>query len=135
MPRITPEEEMWFDYPDDPLGGRALIRHLKDGEFQDIIDSAMRTRVTFKADDSKETDIFEDTAYRREALAVAVVKDWENFFSDQVDKDHPDGLLLECNKANKKAYSREDGFMRWIYDCRKKLAKIVSDKQEAARKN
>lgn len=129
MPRINKTLEQWFDWPNDELGGRILIRHLKEGQVVDIHAKCAATRQTFGTKDkTMEAETHHDLLLERELVAVAAVGAWENFFDDA-------GTPLECTEANKRLFAREDGFSAQIRDFRDALAKRVEEERTEQRKN
>ncbi|HBA86025.1 MAG TPA: hypothetical protein DCZ95_18220 [Verrucomicrobia bacterium] len=121
MPRIQKETEAWFDYPNDPDGGRALIRLLKDGK-QDLIKSKCREMVmTETGEPGFRTDA------RLEIIIESVV-DWKNFIG-------ADGQQLKCTRANISLMCAEDGFMKWVDECIAELEKRKAEQVKAEVKN
>lgn len=133
MPKISKEVSAWFDYPDDPLGGKVEVRHLKKAKAQGILGQAMDQKVISRGKDASgeplvESEIKVDNVKTNELLAVACVKAWENFQDEK-------GEVLPCNKDNIKRYAGEDGFIEFLVKCREDLAKQVKEQQEKALKN
>ena len=121
MPRIQKETEAWFDCPDDPDKGRALIRLLKDGK-QDLIKSKSREMVLNE---------FGESGFRTDArleIILESVIDWKNFID-------ADGHELRCTRANISLMCAEDGFMRWVDECIAELEKRKAEQAKAEIKN
>lgn len=133
MPKISNDLTRWFDYPDDPFGGRVEVLHLKKTLAQDLMGKGVDSKVIYRGTDDGGNRLLEsetrvDNAKTRELLAVAVVMRWENFLG-------ADGNPLDCTPDNVRLFSREDGFMDFLGDCRGVLAKEAVELEEAARKN
>jgi hypothetical protein len=121
VPRIQKETEGWFDYPNDPDGGRALIRLLKNGK-QDLIKSKSREVVWNE---------FGEAGFRTDArleIIIESVVQWENFIG-------ADGESLKCTRANISLMCAEDGFMRWVDECVAELEKRKAEQAKAEIKN
>lgn len=134
MPKIEETQEMWFDYPDDPLGGRVLIRHLKSGEVARIENETTEVRSVFNQETNQPETIVIHRAMQ-EKLAAAAVKDWEKFFDGKPVKGHANGKPLPCNEKNIILFCKEDGFLNFVFDSRKKLAEHVQARREESEKN
>ena len=98
--RLQTEIKEWFPWPDDPDGAEVLIRHLRSGEIENIMD---RTREITVRDG--ETVIRMNGTH--EAAIVAAISDWKKFYGD-------DGKELPCTPGNIRKKCREDGFMPQI---------------------
>lgn len=134
MPKIQEIKEVWFDYPDDPMGGKVLIRHLKEGEVQKILETTTETRTVFNSDDGKpETVITRKDVVT--ALVLESVRNWENFYDGKKSKNNPYGKELKCTPDKIKLFCLEDGFVNFISDCREKLNAISLKENEEAEKN
>lgn len=127
MPRITSEISMWFDYPDDPYGGRVHVRHLKEGELMNIRERTREMATTY-VQEFRQKDVTVRQNGTSEAIAIAAVMDWENFIDE---KDEP----MKCIPGNIKKMCMEAGFFRFIEDCLDKLEKEASQRQEVEVKN
>jgi hypothetical protein len=108
MPRLTEKFSMWFDYPDDPDGGRVEIESLSDQDVAAIRAKAQITRVVYDASKdapTQETQILLDVD-RQETIERAV-KSWENFF-DQ------DGNQMPCNKDTRRQWAQNADFVGFV---------------------
>lgn len=152
--RITKPTERWFPCPDDPDGGKILIRQLLPGERQDIFDDTMPTKTEYeKVKDKKGNEtgdlvpVFtmeQNRAADRELTLKACVVNWENFFDEN-------GESLECTHENIIRASREMqwlssandpkkgkvlmGFSDFVAMCRTQLDKDVKTDREGQEKN
>jgi len=127
VPIIQKETQAWFDYPDDEFGGKALIRLPKGGELKSIREKTSEV-ATYAVKAFRETETVFRQRGHREAVAVAVVKDWQNFF----DMEHKP---LECNRANILMMCQETGFHEFIDECLAQLEKQAEEKAKAEVKN
>lgn len=134
MPKIQKVKEMWFNYPDDPMGGKVLIRHLKEGEVQDLLDDHSETKAIYNT----ESNTHETVMIRKNvmpALAAASVVDWENFFDGKPAKGNKHGKPLPCTKKNVFLFCKEDGFLAFISESREKLSDVMSEREKESEKN
>jgi len=128
--RITKPVERWFNCEGDPDGGKVLIRHLRPGEVQDIVDQVWTQKVEYKPGEEGAT--FAQTTDKkkdRELTISASLLDWENFF-DQA------GKRMGCTDKNKIRAMREiDGLIEFVNECRAKLAKDIEKEKKDQEKN
>ena len=138
MPSITHSESAWYDYPDDPQGGRVKIRWVKDGEIQDISAKLSRQRLVNPTDDENQEVIIEprdDKLSLAGELAVAAVTDWENF-NDGVPVDgKPYGEALPCNEITKRQFCMESDFVSKISKLHKEHKRRCLKHQKDLEKN
>lgn len=125
MPKIKKEVKDWFDYPDDPFNGRALIRLPKPGEIESIKEKSRELVV--KEFRQAETLSIRATGVK-EAIAVAAFLDWENFID-------VDGEQMKCTKAHVLLMCKEAGFLEWMDDCLKELEERAHKEAKAELKN
>lgn len=134
MPKIANIEEMWFEYPEDSMEGSVLIRHLKEGEVQQIISRETETKTTFNIDTAKpETVVFQKNPVI--ALTIASIKAWKNFFDGKASKGNPNGKPLPCSEENIRLFCLEDGFLNFISESREKLTEIIDKRKKDQEKN
>lgn len=122
MPKLTKEFRMWFDVPDDPDQGRVEIRHLLGGEVQEIIAGSTELRTLYRNGEAQREsrhDLVQDT---KRTLSRSIAA-WENF------KDEA-GEQLPCTEANVARYSREDWFVGFIAECRRKTAEAFAEAEK-----
>ena len=119
--RIKKATERWFEIPGDEDGARILVRHLRPGEIQDIVDEVMVQEIVYEQPEEgeKAKSILRqknDTRKDRKATILASLVGWESFF-DEFEQ------TLEHNEENVLRAVREiDGLAEFIQDCRKTLA-------------
>ncbi|HML56578.1 MAG TPA: hypothetical protein PKC79_20970 [Solidesulfovibrio magneticus] len=133
MARITPQKEVWRDIPNDPDKGQLKIRHLKQGEINDIEDSIERYETMLRPDAAgvvhQEVRVNPAKGDKRYAYICAAVRDWKNVYG-------LDGKPMECTDANKILLARDDeDFGKVVGQFRRELAEQVAQEKEAARKN
>ena len=131
--RIVKSVERWFNIPNDPDGGKLLIKHLTPGEAADIIDQVFVQKIDYKQNDKgKFEPLFTqnlDKTKDRELPVIKSVKGWENFFDDN-DK------VLEFNEENVLKASREiTGFNELVTEFREILSKEIEKEKEVQIKN
>ncbi len=108
MPRLTEKCTMWFDFPDDPDGGRVEIESLSDQDIAAIRAKAQITRVIY--DQAKERPVQEhifDTDIDRRETVERAVKDWENFYDE-------DGKQMPCTVESRRQWSCSLDFVRFV---------------------
>jgi hypothetical protein len=127
MPKIVPQIESWFDYPDDPMGGRVLVAHIKDGELARILERTTETKTVYVKEFRRPESTIRHVDSTTEII-VAAVKGWEKFYGE-------DDKPLPCTPENVRVFCKEDGFIRFVSQCREKLAQIALDKVAAEQKN
>ncbi len=125
--KIRKALQVWFDCPNDTDHGKILVRYLKDGDKQELYQEAAKIHVTY-IDGKPQTTISTDQIKDRELTVCRSVVDWQNFFDDQ-------GKPMPCTDENKKRFSREDGFMAFLAECRRKLEEQVEAEKRAEEKN
>jgi hypothetical protein len=128
MPRIMPEKRVWFDVPDDPDGGSVEIRHIKDGEIQELISKNNETRTVY---DRKTEKTYSRIRQRRApalVMATAAVCDWKNHIGK-------DGKTMSCTPENVSEFLKEDGYLSFINACIGKVAKMVEQDKAEKEKN
>ena len=128
MPRISKPKEMWFEWPDDQLGGRILVRHLKEGDIVAIHSKCSSADTSYVDGNSASVTSRHDMGLERELVAVAAIAGWENFFDES-------GKPLECTAAHKRLFAMEDGFYGQLRKFRNELTRIVDEAEEKAKKN
>lgn len=126
MPQLTKELKMWFDVPDDPLKGRIEIKHLKEGEIQEVYNKATEAETVFNGDEGV-TKIKQQTSPRIE-LAILAVTNWENHLDESKKP-------LKCTPDNIRLFAIEDGFLAFVEKCRKDIAGVAKKKRRAKEKN
>lgn len=134
MPAIQKRLEIWFDYPNDPMGGRVLVRHLKEGEINRILQGCTDTRLVYDQD-SRKAETVVSRKNQIEELIIASVADWEKFYDGKPKKGNPHGAFLPCTDANIRKFCIEDGFSSFVSDCREKLAEMARKDRIDAEKN
>jgi len=127
MPKISKEISAWFDYPDDPQGGKVHVRLLKSGEFQLISEKTLEIRNTFN-DETNQNEVTMARRGFRASVVVKSIKEWENFFDVE---DKP----MKCTPLNIKLMCCEDGFVEFIETCIEELEKQKAAKDNAILKN
>ena len=133
MARPTPTKDKWFPLPNDPDKGEILVRHLKQGEVNDIEDRVSRLETVVRRDPDgvarEEMRVVYPKGEDRYLYFCAALRDWKNFFG-------LDGKPLECTDANKIMMARDDQeLVKFVGECRAALAEEAEREQEAARKN
>ncbi|MDH4319952.1 MAG: hypothetical protein OEV73_00485 [Desulfobulbaceae bacterium] len=129
MPKIIKPREMWFEWPEDPFGGRILVRHLKAGDTAGIHSQCMSAVNSYDAElNTVEVTQRHDLAKERQLTCQAAVVDWENFMGE-------DGKPMKCDKAGKQAFAMEDGFFSQLQAFRGQLSDLVDKEEEEAIKN
>lgn len=127
MPRLIPEFSIWFDVPDDELGGRVEIRHIQGGEAQDIFNQSIDARL-IATDQGLRQESRHDVAKDSSLTIIKAVKAWENFQDEN-------GVELPCTEANKLRYAQEGWFIEFVSKKRKEVGELFAASQEAKRKN
>ncbi len=127
MPKLIPVFTMWFDVPDDPLGGRLEIRHLQGGEIRDIVAKSTDLRMVYRQDGVEKHSRHDLSADGDMALCRTVVA-WEKFFGED---DQP----LSCTDSNKRLFAKEEWFAEFVADCRRDVAEAFAKHQEKIAKN
>ena len=129
MPRLVEETKIWFELPDDPDGGRVLIRNLTDMDRATIMGKAMKNRFVFDPQEAKvvQEQGFDILVDRLETIAMAVV-DWEKFF-DQ------DAQPMDCTDENKKKWACNQMFVSFVKDKLPVVAAEAARRSEEKRKN
>lgn len=127
MPKITSEISTWFDYPDDPWGGRVHIRHLKEGELSSIRQRTSEIRTEY-VQEFRQKEVSVRQTGLREAICIAAIKEWENFF-DENDQQ------MKCTPGNIRIMCTEAGFFEFIDNCLDILEKEAAEKKETETKN
>lgn len=136
--RLQKLTKAWFDFPNDPDGGKFEIKHLLAGEIAKIFEKTHKQGFDFREDangELKPVPVFEiDNVMEKELTIVATIQNWENQFDEN-------GEILKCNDKNKLRICREIGeedwktFLDFITDCRQKLSDIVKAQAEKEIKN
>ena len=131
--RITKAIERWFKIPKDPDKARVLVKHLRPGEVQDIIDQVMVQEIVYEQPEEGENPkgVLTQKNNRkmdREKTILACVTNWENFYDEE-------GKLMACDEANiMRAIKMIDGFTDFVGDCRKTLTEDVGNEMLAQKK-
>lgn len=124
-------EEKWFDFEDDPDGGRVKIRELKPSEEQDLWTEAFAYVLDKFPDADQTSSSFMALINRKniEMALVSAVTAWENFFNG-------DGEPIDCNEENVLLAMQEiDGCYNAFVIFRNELTKINRKETEAQEKN
>lgn len=127
MPRLKTTETMRFDLPDDPDCGWVEVRHLEDGDLQEVASLAYKTVTRFR-DGRPESETVHDPIVERDELVRRSVVGWGNFFD-------AGGKPMPCTDGTKRLWGRDPDFCRFLADCRQKLAEQVRERREQARGN
>ncbi len=128
MPRLSKEFSVWFDYPDDPHGGKVEIRHIPPEELARIESEVNTTRLVAGPGKMPEKETRTDTILDRKLTTDAAVKDWENFLDEE---DKP----MECSSENKHLWSCDMSFWLFVLEKRKEVAKLLKEREEELLKN
>ncbi|UJX40388.1 hypothetical protein K9F62_17045 [Desulfovibrio sp. JY] len=133
MARLSDELQDWFPLPDDPDKSEILVKHIKNGEQNDIEDQIQlyETMLRPDADGNLQREIKLNPARgdKRYVYLCAAVRDWKNFFD-------LDGKPMACTDENKIRMARDDKQLgQFVGECRVILAKRFEEQREAARKN
>ena len=128
--RIQKKIERWFEFENDPDGGKVLIEHLTDGEIRDIVAEVGQTRIEYRQGESEPVVVSSPNSIRREEkILCRAVKDWENHYDE-------DGNLMDCTDENKiRAMQRAEGFYESVCEFRERLAADVKKERERLEKN
>jgi hypothetical protein len=128
MPRAYSPIKLWFNYPDDPCGGRIEVRHLSPREEEEIREKESPTKQILD-DHGVRVESSKRTMHEEIELAVAAVVGWENFLD-------ADGDQMACTARNvRRAAMQFDDFLLFVAECREKLATKVATDKEARIKN
>ncbi|MCP4161229.1 MAG: hypothetical protein GY760_14235 [Deltaproteobacteria bacterium] len=135
MPVLKNYDSYWFDYPNDPHGGRIEIQYLNEGKKAELKEKVSPTHA--KINEKKKVEIGMDfkTVLTREETAVSYIKDWENFYDGKKVKGYPNGKEMKCNRANKIRFSSEDGFMTFVTECIEEVEGRIKKLKEEEEKN
>lgn len=126
MPNIAREIRVWFDLPNDPVGGRVELRHIKDGEAQQILSKITVTQTSLR--DGRQEVIARQTDNPNMALAAAAIVGWEHHYDEQ-------GQPLACTRENIERFLREDDYLRIITGLISDLTRETKRRHEDAEKN
>ena len=131
--RISRPRDAWFPCPDDPDGGKVLIKYLLPGERQKIFDATMPQKIESESgEDGKLKPLLllhPDRETDREMTLKACVVDWENFFDEK-------GEPLECTHENiMRAADEIEGFVEFVTECRLTLESDIMLGQKEQEKN
>lgn len=130
--RVKKSKERWFPVKDDPDGAETLIVHLTATEVSTIMNSNSKQEMRYseiEAGSKPETTITASTGEVAEAIAVAAVKDWKKFFTE-------DNQEMNCNAKNiRTAWRRIEGFQVHVTECREKLAQDIEKEEQVTEKN
>lgn len=135
MPILRPQFSVWFDVPSDPYGGRVLIKHLNDGDKNEIIKKALKTKLVVNSEGKPELLSSVDTTIDRELTTLACIQDWENFFDGRPTPEHLNGTPMKCTMTNKLLFVREDGFSDMILGMRAECEQAFLEVNKGAEKN
>lgn len=148
MPKIKRFDTIRFDYPadpvgfdindgyeKDPLGGWIEIQYVNEGERQKIIQRAYPVKVMFAKGGNVTQEGALDRIVDREETAVAYISSWGNFYDGEGTEKNPNGKELKCTDANKREFSREDGFMTALNRMIVRANAIFAEQQDASEKN
>jgi hypothetical protein len=136
--RISKTVERKFFVPKDPDGAWVMIKHLKPGEIQDIMDDVMVQEISYREVDGKLVPKMTQTNDRRkdrERTVLEAVTGWGNFYDEPQGKAKK-GQPLVFSEANVlRAIKEIDGFTEFVAECRATLAKDIASEYEAQEKN
>lgn len=120
---------MWFDYPDDPDGGRVEIQNLDESDIAAITAKSFTNRTAYNEELKRPLQEQQYSALvdRQETVVRAVVN-WENFF-DQV------GKLMKCSEAAKRKWACSNDFMAFVNEKRAIVEEAARKQTEEKRKN
>lgn len=125
--RIFKERTEWFDIPNDKHNGKLKIKYLNEGQQQEIVAKG-RTLTFVSVDGVMENRMVPDEVTLRKETVVERVVDWENMLGKQGEK-------LSCDRKNKIAFSREDGFMDVLAELMATLDEAVKKERGDEEKN
>lgn len=130
--RIRRATERWFGVPNDPDEAKVLIKALKPGTLQQIMDEStiQRTEYAKQDDGNIEPKIITVTDFKktRELPILNAVVGWENFYDDNGE--------MEFSKDNLiRAIHEIEGFVEFITECRQRLDDDLQKEQGAQEKN
>jgi len=129
MPKAVKKLSMWFDWPDDPHGGRVEIVHLDQQDTANIAEQVYETRNVFNAGTDKiDTEQRINTILDRRLTADRAIKSWENFLDGE-------GKPMECTRENKFFWADDAEFMAKLNGLRKIVAGKVREVEERTEKN
>jgi hypothetical protein len=124
-------EAKWFDFIDDPDGGRVKMRQLKPSEEQSAWTEAFACLLEELPEADQQSAPFMARVSRKmtEINTVKAVAEWENFFDEN-------GEPLECNEDNILLVMHEiAGCYNTLVVFRNDLEEINDKAQEAQEKN
>lgn len=129
MPRLMGKTSMWFDYPDDPDGGKVEVCNLTDQDIAEIGGLANKERTLYDPVSGKgKIETSYSSMVDAQETVVRAVAAWKNFFN-------ADGSEMECSAANKRRWACDTKFARFVNDKRKIVALEAAKRLEDARKN
>lgn len=133
MPRLTSEYAEWREIPNDPDKGRIKVKHLKQGDINDIEDQIESYETLLRTDAEgkvhREVKINMAKGDKHYAYLCAALVDWENFYD-------LNGDLMECNDENKIRMARDDERLApLVGKIRTEIGEKVAAMREEAEKN
>ena len=126
--RLNKRLEEWFDVPDDPDKGKVLFVTLNEGDRAEIMQAASPTvmEITLQGEATRRS-VYDRTVDRAMTVKKSI-KDWKNFFDEE-------GKPIKCTDEAKERFSREDGFMAFVAECREKLDEMAAEQKKVKEKN
>ena len=119
MPKIKPDIDQWFDYPDDPYNGRVLVRLPRGGEVQRIVEQTTEYIAGPRVFRMNGTN---------EQIIKAAIKDWEHFYDGE-------DQVLKCTPANVEVMCRDAAFLKFVDTCMAELRQRKAEQDKADLKN
>lgn len=129
MPRAEKKISMWFDWPEDPHGGRVEVTHLTRADEAAIAEQVYEAVNVYNRETGKvESQQKVHTLLDRKLTADAAVSAWENFLD-------PDGKPMECTQDNKFNWACDREFMAQLNVFRAIVAEEAKRIREQTEKN